>query len=99
MFDNLSVIVADPEFRGCRYQAADLALADPEHPGHAVTREYREHVQALLERELVALGHREPGRAAGQRFLLINGAFASGGARPGPAPAALAREMAEHVLG
>lgn len=99
VFDNLSVIVADPEFRGCRYQAADLALADPEHPGHAVTREYREHVLALLERELVALGHREPGRAAGQLFLLINGALASGGTRPGPAPAALAREMAEHVLG
>jgi AcrR family transcriptional regulator len=98
VFDSLGPIVTDPEFRGCRYLAADLALPDPGHPGHDVTREYREHVQALFERELVKLGHSEPTRAAGQLFLLVNGALASGTTRPGPAPAALARELAEHVL-
>jgi AcrR family transcriptional regulator len=98
VFDELAEVVAEPEFRGCRYLAADLALADPDHPGHVVTREYREHVHRLLEDELVRLGHPRPGHAADQLLLLIDGVMAAGATRPRPRPAASARELAEHIL-
>ncbi|GAA4059800.1 TetR/AcrR family transcriptional regulator [Nonomuraea soli] len=98
IFDKLGEIIAEPDFRGCRYLAADLALADPDHPGHAVTRDYRKRVHRLIEHELVALGHRKPARAAEQLLLLIDGTLAAGATRPGTDPAASARELAEHIL-
>ncbi|BAJ32940.1 MULTISPECIES: TetR/AcrR family transcriptional regulator [Kitasatospora] len=98
VFDRLAVVVAAPGFRGCRYLAADLALTDPEHPGHEVTRRYREQVAALLADELRALGHPRPDRAAAQLLLLIDGAMAAAATRPGTEPVAVAREMAERVL-
>ncbi|MFI6479985.1 TetR/AcrR family transcriptional regulator [Nonomuraea sp. NPDC050663] len=98
IFDKLAEIIAEPDFRGCRYLAADLALADPDHPGHAVTRDYRKRVHRLIEHELVALGHPRPARAAEQLLLLIDGTLAAGATRPGTDPAASARELAEHIL-
>ncbi|MGK5552620.1 TetR/AcrR family transcriptional regulator [Actinomadura kijaniata] len=98
IFDRLAEIVDRPDFRGCRYLAADLALPDPDHPGHAVTRDYRERVHRLLADELVGLGHPRPERAADQLLLLIDGVLASGATRPGTRPAASARELAEHIL-
>lgn len=98
VFDGLSEVVGKPDFRGCRYLAADLALADPGHPGHAVTRDYRERVHRLLEDELVRLRHPRPEHAADQLLLLIDGVMASGATRPGTHPAASARELAEHIL-
>ncbi|MFD0560724.1 TetR family transcriptional regulator [Kitasatospora saccharophila] len=83
------------DFRGCRY----LALADPEHPGHAVTREYREHVAALFAAELARLGHPRPAAAGDQLLLLVDGVLAAGATRPGTSPAAAARELAEQVVG
>ncbi|WP_371498087.1 TetR/AcrR family transcriptional regulator [Kitasatospora sp. NBC_00374] len=98
VFDNLAGVVDAPGFRGCRYLAADLALADPGHPGHEVTRDYRGSVHRLLERELVELGHPRPAHAADQLLLLIDGLLAAGATRPDTRPAAAARELAEHVL-
>jgi AcrR family transcriptional regulator len=98
VFDALAEIVAQPDFRGCRYLAADLALADPDHPGHAVTRGYRERVYRLLERELTALDHPRPAVAADQLLLLIDGTLAAAATRPATRPAASARLLAEQVL-
>lgn len=98
VFDRLAEVVDEPDFRGCRYLAADLALTDPGHPGHVVTRDYRERVHGLLEDELVRFGHPQPVHAAGQLLLLIDGVMAAGATRPGTHPAASARELAEHIL-
>ncbi|MEV6394767.1 TetR/AcrR family transcriptional regulator [Streptomyces sp. NPDC051907] len=98
VFDKLATVIAQPDFRGCRYLAADLALADPDHPGHAVTRRYREGVSRLLAGELVRLGHPQPAHAADQLLLLIDGVMAAGATRPDTSPAASARELAEQIL-
>lgn len=98
VFDELAAVVARPDFRGCRYLAADLALADPDHPGHAVTRAYRERVSGLLAAELSRLGHPRPAHAADQLLLLIDGAMAVGATRPATDPVASARELAEGIL-
>ncbi|MFE3453641.1 TetR/AcrR family transcriptional regulator [Nonomuraea sp. NPDC059194] len=98
VFDWLAEAIAEPDFCGCRYLAADLALTDPDHPGHAITRDYRLRVHGLLEHELVKLGHPRPAHAADQLLLLIDGTLAAGATRPGTHPAASARELAEQIL-
>jgi AcrR family transcriptional regulator len=98
VFDELALIVKKDDFRGCRYLAADLALADPEHPGHAITREYRARVTGLFEDELTRLGHPHPGRAAGQLLLLVDGVLAAGATRPDSDPAGTGRELALGIL-
>ncbi|MFB4307343.1 TetR/AcrR family transcriptional regulator [Actinomadura sp. GTD37] len=98
VFDWLGEITATPGFHGCRYLAADLALTDPDHPAHEITRDYRRHVHDLLERELVALGHPRPERGADQLLLLIDGILAAGATRPGADHGAVARELAACVI-
>lgn len=98
IFDRLAEIIARPDFHGCRYLAADLALSEPGHPVHEITREYHRHVLGLLEHELAALGHPRPARAADQFLLLIDATLAAGTTRPETLPAASARELAEQVL-
>ncbi|WP_157244973.1 TetR/AcrR family transcriptional regulator [Nonomuraea typhae] len=98
IFDRLDEVVAGPGFCGCRYLAADLTLVEPGHPAHEITRAYRRTVHQILERDLVALGHPRPEHAADQLLLLIDGTLAAGATRPGIAPGALARELAEHIL-
>ncbi|RIQ17852.1 TetR/AcrR family transcriptional regulator [Jiangella rhizosphaerae] len=98
VFDRLGDVIAEPDFRGCRYLGAELALADPGHPGHDVIRRYREHVHDLLEGELRALDHPRPSHAADQLLLLIDGTLAVGAVRPETHPAAAARQLAERIL-
>ncbi len=99
VFDWLGEVIEAPDFRGCRYLGAELALADPRHPGHDVIRRYREHLHDLLERELRALGHPQPPYAADQLVLLIDGVLAVGAIRPESHPAAAARQLAEQLVG
>jgi hypothetical protein len=99
IFDVLGKVIEDPDFRGCRCLSADLALADPDHPAHDVTRQYRVHVHELLENELVKLGHQQPASAADQLLLLIDGTLAAGVTRPGIDPARLARHLAGQIIG
>ncbi|MEX0167888.1 TetR/AcrR family transcriptional regulator [Streptomyces sp. LMG1-1-1.1] len=96
--DRLGVVVSAPGFHGCRYLAADLALTDPAHPAHDVTRAYRRTVHGLIADELVALGHARPGFAADQLLLLVDGLLAAGATRPDIRPAPAARELAEHII-
>lgn len=98
IFDMLAKVIEDPDFRGCRYLSADLALTDPGHPAHEVTRRYREHIHALLEGELTKLGHHQPASAANQLLLLIDGTLAAGVTRTGIDPARLGRQLADQVL-
>ena len=99
IFDMLAQVLDDPAFRGCRYLSADLALADPDHPAHGITREYRDALHGLFEDELVKLGHDQPAAAADQLLLLIDGTLAVGATRPDSNPARMARQLAEQVIG
>jgi AcrR family transcriptional regulator len=99
IFDMLAEVIEDPDFRGCRYLSADLALTDPDHPAHAITRQYRDHVHELLKEELVKLGHQQPASAANQLLLLIDGTLSAGVTKPHTDPARLARQLAEQVIG
>jgi AcrR family transcriptional regulator len=99
LFDRLDELVSDPGFRGCRYLATDLAFADPHHPAHAETHAYRRRIRAILVRELEALGHPRPTRAAEQLHLLIEGTLVMGATQDGGHPARTARDLAATVLG
>ncbi|MGW4703480.1 TetR/AcrR family transcriptional regulator [Streptomyces sp. NPDC004285] len=96
--ERLGGVAAEPGFHGCRYLAADLALTDPEHPGHEVTRAYRRSVHGLFADEFTALGHTRPRFAADQLLLLADGLLAVGATRPESEPAAAARDLAEHII-
>ncbi|MFI8962661.1 TetR/AcrR family transcriptional regulator [Streptomyces sp. NPDC053493] len=97
--DRLGRIAAGPDFHGCRYLAADLALTDPEHPGHEVTRAYRRTLRELFTAELTRLGHARPAFAADQLLILFDGLLATGASRPEDRPpATAARELAEFVI-
>lgn len=99
IFDMLAKVIAAPDFRGCRYLSVDLALTDPNHPAHDVTRQYRKQIHQLLEDELVKLGHQQPESAADQLLLLIDGTLAAGVTRPNIDPAGLARRLAAQIIG
>jgi AcrR family transcriptional regulator len=99
LFDRLDELVASPDFRGCRYFATDLALADPTHPAHAETEAFRLRLRALLERELGAMGHPDPETAAEQLHLLIEGTLVMGTNPDRGHPARVARALAAIVIG
>jgi AcrR family transcriptional regulator len=99
LFDRLDELVSDDGFRGCRYFATDLALADPDHPAHAETEVFRHRLRALLVRELTAAHHPRPEHAAEQLHLLIEGTLVMGATHDGPHPARAARELAAAILG
>ncbi|MEU5877870.1 TetR/AcrR family transcriptional regulator [Spirillospora sp. NPDC047279] len=98
LFDRLDDLVSDPAFRGCRYFATDLALADPGHPAHAESDAFRQRLRALLVRELQALGHDHPERAAEQLHLLIEGTLVMGATQDDPHPGRAARDLAATLL-
>lgn len=98
IFDALDRVVTQPGFRGCRYLGADLGLADVDHPIHRETAAYRQRVRAMIENELVDLGHPSPPRAAEQLHLLIEGVLATGAASTVAHPGQVGRTLAEAVL-
>jgi AcrR family transcriptional regulator len=98
VFDELDVVTSRAGFRGCRYTAAELALADPAHPAHAEVRGYKERLHALFQAELTELGHPDPDFAATQLLVLVDGVLAHGVTRPGAHPALAAKPLAELIL-
>jgi AcrR family transcriptional regulator len=98
LFDRLDELASNPDFRGCRYFATDLAFADPDHPAHAETGEYRRLLRALLVQELKALGHNHPEDAAAQLHLLIEGTLVMGATHDSTHPGRAAREIAAAIL-
>jgi AcrR family transcriptional regulator len=99
LFDRLDELVSSDGFRGCRYFATDLAFAEPDHPAHAETEAFRRRLHELLVRELEALGHGNPQRAAEQLHLLIEGTLVRGSSQAGRRQARAARDLAALVLG
>lgn len=99
VFDHLHELVSDPQFRGCRYFATDLALADPDHPAHATADTFRARLRSLLLRELHAMRHPRPEEAADRLHLLIEGTLVMGATQGARRPALAARELAAAVLG
>ena len=98
VFDELDKTTSARGFRGCRYIAAELALTDPAHPAHEVTRAYTERLHALFVEELTALGHPDPRSGADQILVLIDGVLVLGAIRPGSAPARTVRPLVEDIL-
>jgi hypothetical protein len=99
VFDMLDQVVSAPDFRGCRYLGADLALAEQAHPAHTITRQYRQALHQLLAREVKRLRLPRPAHVTDQLMLLIEGTLATGAARPASRPARDARELAQRILG
>jgi AcrR family transcriptional regulator len=99
LFDRLDELVSDETFRGCRYFASDLALADPDHPAHAETEAFRRRLRALLVRELEEAHHPNPEHAAEQLHLLIEGTLVMGATENGAHPARAARDLAVAIVG
>ncbi|MGH9298450.1 MAG: TetR/AcrR family transcriptional regulator [Acidimicrobiales bacterium] len=98
VFEQLDKTTSTPGFRGCRYVSAELALSDPSHPAHAVTREYTERLHALFEEELVSLGHPDPSGGADQLLVLVDGILVIGALRPGSHPSRSVRRLVEQIL-
>jgi AcrR family transcriptional regulator len=98
VFDQLDKTTSTDGFRGCRYVSAELALTDPNHPAHEVTRTYTERLHALFEHELANLGHPDPAGAAEQILVLIDGILVLGVIRPDTHPAQAVRPLVEHIL-
>ncbi len=99
LFDRLDELASDPDFRGCRYFATDLSLADPGHPAHAETDAFRKRLRAILVRELETTGHDHPEAAAEQLHLLIEGTLVMGATHVDRHPARAARDLAALVIG
>jgi len=99
LFDRLDELTSSADFRGCRYFATDLSLADPGHPAHVETAAFRRRLRALLLREVEASGHARPEQAAEQLHLLIEGVLVMGATQDDQHPARSARDLAAVVLG
>lgn len=98
VFDELDVVTTRSGFHGCRFTAAELALSDPAHPGHAEVRGYKERLHELFKTELTHLGHPDPATGSDQLLVLIDGVLAHAVTRPEVHPARAAKALAEAVV-
>jgi len=96
VFDELDKVVSRPEFRGCRFTAAELSLPD-EHPAHAEIRQYKGRLHEMFEAELVKLGHPDPDFGANQLLVLVDGVLAHGVTRADAHPAMAAKALAAMI--
>jgi AcrR family transcriptional regulator len=97
LFDVIERLLAGSAPAGCALLNASLELADPDHPASRAARE-----QLTARNELVARLLREAGLAdaelAGELALLVDGAFATGGAHRDPGAATRAKRAATHLI-
>jgi AcrR family transcriptional regulator len=98
LFDALDVLVRAPDFRGCRYLAADLALSDADNPVHAETRAHRKRLHRMLRQQLAELGHPNPTLGATQLRLLIEALLVAGATRESAHPGRALRGLVESVV-
>jgi AcrR family transcriptional regulator len=98
VFDYLEQVSKLPEYRGCRYVAAAHSIPDPEHAVRAEVTAHKRRVHELLAAEFTRLGAADPGTAADQYQLLIEGTMTLFVIRPEAGPVHLARTMAESLI-
>ncbi|MFF5294195.1 TetR/AcrR family transcriptional regulator [Paractinoplanes globisporus] len=98
VFDELDRVTSRPEFRGCRFTSAELALADPDHPAHAEIRAYKERMHEMFRAELVRLGHPDPDTGATQILVLVDGVLAHAVTRADSHPALAAKGLVALML-
>lgn len=98
LFDGLDQLARQPGYRGCLFINTGLALAEDDHPAHALVASHKQALRELLASELRCGGHPEPDAASDQLLLLVDGALVAGALRPGSRPALSARSLAEDVL-
>lgn len=98
LFDGLDALVSGPGFRGCAYVNAGLALADLDHPAHAVVRRHKGSLRDLLLAEATTAGVADPAAVADGLLLLVDGVLATGALRPETRPARSARTLAALLL-
>jgi AcrR family transcriptional regulator len=98
VFAELDRTTSAPGFHGCRYVSAELALTDPDHPAHDVTREYTARLHAIFAAELEQAGHPDPAGAADQIIVLIDGVLVVGAIRPESHPALAVLPLVELVF-
>jgi hypothetical protein len=70
--------IGHPAYRGCPFLNLATELPDPSHPGRVVAAGNKEEMRKRLAAVAARLGAPDPGRAASQLALLINGAMVTG---------------------
>jgi AcrR family transcriptional regulator len=78
LLSGIAELIADPAYRGCPFLNLATELPDPGHPGRAVAAGNKEEMRNRLATIIARLGVSDPGRAASQMALLINGAMVTG---------------------
>ncbi|TCO52899.1 TetR/AcrR family transcriptional regulator [Actinocrispum wychmicini] len=95
-------LVTVPGFRGCPVRNTHAEFPDEDHPAHAVSVAYYDHVLASLIDLAKRTGAADPRTLADRIMLIIDGLNASGAARgrEGSAPAgvAFARDVVKQAL-
>lgn len=98
MFDAYRSWVLAGAFRGCGFVNAATELNDPDHPGHAIIRDHKDGIRRRLEGIAVDAGCPEPGEAAEEWFLLLEGATVTASLRHETEPLLRARRAALRLL-
>ncbi|MGW1674920.1 TetR/AcrR family transcriptional regulator [Streptomyces sp. NPDC002324] len=79
VFDQLEEQAGTPDFRGCRYLAAQIELKDQSHPASQVAHQVKESLSAFFRAEAERGGASHPGLLARQLSLVFDGASARAG--------------------
>lgn len=97
MFDQIERFLAGPGTHGCAFLNAALELGRPEHPATQAALHYFAGRDALVADLLRASGL-DDAELAADISLLVDGAFAAGGARNDPSAAARAKRAAAALI-
>ncbi|ANS70220.1 TetR family transcriptional regulator [Streptomyces lincolnensis] len=79
VFERLEAQADAPEFRGCRYLAAQIELKDQDHPASRVARRVKEDLTAFFAAEAERGGVGDPALLARQLSLVFDGVSARAG--------------------
>ncbi|MEU6225169.1 TetR/AcrR family transcriptional regulator [Streptomyces sp. NPDC047042] len=79
VFEQVKAQAGAPEFRGCRYLAAQIELKDQGHPASRVALEVKENLTVYFRAEAERGGASDPDLLARQLSLVFDGASARAG--------------------
>ncbi len=98
IFDVMEEWFNAPGFRGCPFVNSLVELADPSHPGRAVSLEHKKAVEALLKGLAAEAGMKDPARFAHEMMLVIEGSIITAMKEGGPAAARQGRDIASMLI-